>query len=128
GTRSAADPGGGEGRLNPGADLEWVAAGASGSGPTIPSDEVVDLPVTDVFLELCQRRRRVSPVEAANGHDWIAGRELIARRVVGVDCRRHPGVTARIGLQQADQGGRRPAAVQEPAATIARISAAAARR
>src|SRR2546421_110556 len=76
----------------------------------------MDLPVTDVLLELRQRRRRVSPVEAADRHHRVAGRELITRRTVGPGRRCDPCVATRVRLEQANEVRRWPAAVEEPGA------------
>ena len=62
----------------------------------------MDLAVGDVLLELGQRRARVGPVEAADRHHRVLGRELVARRGVGSHRRRDPGVRAGVLVEQRD--------------------------
>ena len=59
-------------------------------------DEPVDLARGHVVLELGERRGGVAAVEAADRHDGLAGRELVAGCVVGADRRDHPRVVARV--------------------------------
>src|SRR5262249_41612633 len=69
----------------------------------------------DVRLELRQRRRRVGAVEAADGHDRVAGRELNPGRAVGAHGRGDPVVGRGVLLQQRDQVGARVPGVEQPA-------------
>src|ERR1700730_7232982 len=103
-----------ETRLDPAGDLPGRASRCAAAAAA--GYEVVHLALADVGLELCQRRSRIGPVEASDGHDGVIRRQLIARRVVGVDRGDHPFVLARLALKQRHQGRARPAAVQEAAA------------
>src|ERR1700730_3595275 len=90
-----------ETRLDPASDLPGRASRCAAAAAA--GYEVVHLALADVGLELCQRRSRVGPVEASDGHDRVVGRQLISGRVVGVDRGCHPLVVARLALKQRHQ-------------------------
>src|SRR4029453_18778224 len=106
--------GGGEVRLHPGADLPGGVAAAHGPAHAhaAPAEEVVDPALGHVLLELGQGGAGVAAVEAADGHDRVAGGQLDAGGRVGPDGGRDPGVAVGVLLEQGDQPGVGGAPVQ----------------
>ncbi len=77
----------------------WGAGRAARTGGT-PGEVVVDSSRGDVLLELGEGRRGIGPVEPADRHHRVAGRELVARCRVGAGGRCDPRVARGIPLEQ----------------------------
>src|SRR5690242_13666506 len=83
----AADGLGLEVLLYPRTDLRARAVGTTAAGTkAATADEVMDLALPHVLLELGERRRGISAVEAADRHHRLVTRELERRGIVRAHC------------------------------------------
>ena len=94
---------------DPARDRGPVAGPAHAAAEPTAAEEVVDLAVAPPLLELGERRRGVAAVEAADRHDRLARRELVARGVVGADRGRDPAVAVGSPARAASRARRSPA-------------------